>query len=801
MQSKLSSSQIKLNSGQPGTSSVIRTRGVVSANGATTPVIYIDGVRVDNRTLGSGAAGEANSTGGASSSALTDLPVESIERIEVIKGSAAATLYGADAANGVIQIFTKRGTAGKPSFNFETTQGVSVGTQDFLKYDETADILFRPGWMQTYRMGVNGGNQAVTYNFSGSVTRDEGFRRGNADTRYGMRTGVSAKLNDQLDYSGSLGVSAQTFSRDLNANFGGPFGDLESNLLGELDQLSPEELADVEQEVLDRVDLFDDLTRTRRFNISQALNYRPIEGLLLSGTFGLDARSSRNRQIQTNAFDIASGGNGVGQGSIGVLERNFIGLTGTFNAQYKRAFGDFSLNSQIGFQFFNDRDERVFFSANDVVEGSLSINNAAEQTATDILNSVANWGYYANANLGFKDRYFFEAGVRIDQNSAFGDLVDPQIFPKFGVAYSLSSENFMSGLVSSGAINALKIRANYGEAGNFPPAFVNNATYVSTPFLGNIAYTQGAAGDPNLKPERSKTIEVGMDVALWNNRITADFSYYNTVTEDAIFNAPFAPSFGLGNQRRNLGEIENSGIELALNVTAIDNDTWNLQLNYSINTNTNEVTDNGGVAPFVAYGFTFLGVFVDQGQPVGFLRGNRAVLDENGAVEIQPNEVLGQVTPEGFGSFGLNLTYKNRLNLSISGDYQYGSSIVNVNEVLSYGFTPAGSELVDEAFVGQPFFNIANLFVESGDYVKIRNIGINYRIPTNNLFGGTVIDRASIGFNVTNPFNFVSGTIDPEVSGAAPTGAAGRQGVDLGGYNYATESAPRTFLATLKLSF
>jgi TonB-dependent starch-binding outer membrane protein SusC len=140
LQSQLPNAQIRLSSGQPGTASLIRTRGPVSANTSTTPVIYIDGVRVDN--LNSNPSLNV-ATGGASSSAIADIPIENIERIEYVKGGAATTLFGADAANGVIQIFTKKGTAGQNRVNFETQLGVITGTEDYLKYKETAEILHK----------------------------------------------------------------------------------------------------------------------------------------------------------------------------------------------------------------------------------------------------------------------------------------------------------------------------------------------------------------------------------------------------------------------------------------------------------------------------------------------------------------------------------------------------------------------------------------------------------------------------------------------------------------------------------
>ena len=161
-----------MSSGSPGTTSIIRSRGVSSALKSSTPVIYIDGVRVDNLNTQNAMS---FSTGGAQSSALSDIPVEDIDRIEFVKGGAATTLYGADAANGVIQIFTKRGKSGQNQFSFETQLGAIVGTEDYFKFKETPEIGFRKGFLQSYRLGASGGSNSLTYSVSGNVLNDNSF--------------------------------------------------------------------------------------------------------------------------------------------------------------------------------------------------------------------------------------------------------------------------------------------------------------------------------------------------------------------------------------------------------------------------------------------------------------------------------------------------------------------------------------------------------------------------------------------------------------------------------------------------
>ncbi|NJO87098.1 MAG: TonB-dependent receptor plug domain-containing protein, partial [Lewinella sp.] len=205
LQSRLPGAQIRQSSGQAGTASIIRNRGPLTANGSTTPVIIIDGVRVDN--LNSNPQLNVG-TGGASSSALADIPVEAIERVEFIRGGAATTLYGADAANGVLQIFTKRGTVGQATLSGGLLLGSMVGETRFLRFQETADILFRPGLVQQYRLGVNGGNDKVTYNFAGSFYEDDGFMDIQTQRRVSGRFGVQAELSSKLIYSGSAAFTS-----------------------------------------------------------------------------------------------------------------------------------------------------------------------------------------------------------------------------------------------------------------------------------------------------------------------------------------------------------------------------------------------------------------------------------------------------------------------------------------------------------------------------------------------------------------------------------------------------------------
>lgn len=802
LQAKLPSAQIKLTSGAPGTASQFRSRGYVSANSSSTPVIYVDGVRVDN--LNSNAA-LFNDTGGANSSAISDIPAESIERIEFIKGGAATTLYGSDAANGVLQIFTKKGSTGSNAITFETQLGAVKGTTDFLRYSQTGDILFRTGLLQSYRLGLTGGNDKTSYNFSGNIYDNGGYSKVSGEKRYSLRTNLSTKVSDKLTYDGSFAFISSSFNRDHNANSSfGLFGGLESGGYGNLSEMTAEETADVRESIHGILPLVRNDENIKRFQSSHALTYKPVENLALKATLGFDNRQSLQKAIASNAYLIALGFEAPGtddQGYIDQYNRDFLGLTGDFNAQHKAEAGDFSFISTLGGQVFRNTDNQIELNAKNVTEGSLLLKNSAEVTGEDFQRIVVNYGMYVAENIGFKDKLFLELGLRLDGNSAFGDNVGLQAYPKVGLAYDLGSEQFFQNWMPNREISLVKFRLNYGKSGLFPTPFANVRTIASNAYLSSPSFTLSIPGDDDLRPEKMSTYEGGIDLGLFGNRANFSATYYQSTTKDALFNAPFSPSTGLPNQLRNLGEISNRGWELATNLRVLEQQDFQLNANASLNIlSENKVLSTGGAPEFSTGGFAFLGGFVKEDFPVGFLRGSMPTFDADGNLEsVENNAFLGNPTPKNWGSFGLTFTYKKRLSLSTNLDYQTGGSIVNLDEVLRFFSGYQDDRIPENALPAAEanFTQFGGVWVEKSDYLKFRNISVSYQIPAQYL--GRAIKGAEIGFMAINPINFYASKIDGEIDGSG--GPASQGGVFPGGFGYGTESAPRQFLGSLRLKF
>ncbi len=807
LQAQLPGAQIRFSSGQPGTASLIRSRGPVSASTSTTPVIYVDGVRVDNLNTASALGID---TGGAQSSAIPDIPLENIERIEFIKGGAATTLYGSDAANGVIQIFTKRGVGGRTALTFETELGWMQGTQDFLRFAQTGDVLYRAGLIQQYRLGGSGGSEALNYSFSGSLYGDEGFRPGNDQQQYSFRTTVGARVTPAVRYNGTFGFTTSDFTRDVNANNGlASFGNLEGGTEGDLSEMTDEEIAAIGDSIRNVVGLYRYEGDTRRFQTSQQLDFVPMEHLTFKGIVGLDYRVNTEQETQAPSF-LSAVGLPPTTSQIIRSSRRFFGLTLEGTAQHQGEVGDFSFISTLGGQVFRDDDRQDALVATNIAEGTTSVNNAADQTSLDFQLTVANYGVYVQENVGYKNRYFIEGALRADANSAFGDEIGLVVYPKIGAAYQLSDEAFWKGSpLLQTLVPSLKLRTNLGFAGNFPTPFANDRLVLATPILGEIAYTFDQVGNDDLKPERVRTFEVGANLGLYNERVALEVTYYNSRTQDALFTVPFLPTAGLAAQLFNVGEIVNKGWEFAAQAFLVDTRGLDLRLTASLNTLDNEVVDDGGIAPFSVGGFTFLGQWVEEGKPVGFLRGGKPTFDAEGnLVDVERNAELGSPLPDVFGTFGLNATLFDRFRLFITADYQLGAQGVAVDDVLRFfnGFPDDGRIPTDaegNLQVGLAnFFDIAGIWVEDTDFLKVRLISASYTVP-DRWFRNPYVRNLDIGVRVVNPFNFVASSFDPEVTGAnGQSGTGGVQdGVNLGVFAFGTESPPRQFLLNVKLGF
>lgn len=823
LQNALPNVQINLSNGQPGTTSLIKARGLSSAFSNSTPVIYVDGVRVDNMntgaTLNNSLSGNAAATG-----SIGDIPMENIERIEYVTGGAATTLYGSDAANGVIQIFTKKGGEGRFNASVEAELGADVASSQFYHFKRTKELLHQTGFSQKYRVAFDGGNEKYGYSLGASMSNSTGtlIHNGNEDKKYDLRFGSRLKINKALEYQNSFGMVVEDFRRSRNGNQGGYTGlwftegsaaanfdyvDESGNTVSynpDIDAASDYEFVQMKAFVDKAEALQNNKESVRRFQTSQSLSFKPLQNLIFKGTFGLDYRLNTNKNITTNEYLIHTQQKPEGTsdaGSINNFDRNYLGLTIELNGQYNYHFRDIlSLVTTAGFQYFSTYDHQSVYNGTNVRDGALIMTGAGTQSADEWLSYLYNYGVFVQENIGIKDKYYLDLGLRADYNTAFGDNVGWQYYPKIGLSYQLSDEAFMKSIVNSGMLNSFRLFANYGIAGSYPPAFEYQKTIAVNSFLGQQAASFGKYGNPDLGPEKKHSYEVGFNTVLFNHFLNVGLTYYYARTKDALFSVPSLPSSGQSaSYLANVGEIENKGIELTVGMQLVNTKDWNVRLNASANTNHNVVLSTGGTVPFAIGGFSSRTVqtVVEEGKPVGFIRGSKAVLNEDGSLkEVLELQDLGTTIPTLYGNFSLNVDYKN-LSFFVSGDYQAGSYVHSFDRQFRFAKGLKDPSIPDKALEGTTqgaaWLNFTNFFVEKADYLKIRNIGAYYTIKPKRY-----LKEICFGFNVYNPFSFTAASVDPE---ALLSGARSQGAVATGGLNYSSYSTPRQYIGSVKVNF
>jgi len=782
LQGWLTGGSVNVNSGMPGTGSRIRLRGVNSAFASQTPVIYIDGVKMDNNDF----FRLEQQSGGVVQSSLSDILVNDIDRIEVTKGGAAATLYGSEAAAGVIQIFTKKGKAGPPRFSLKVEQGSNAPETKFVIEDFTKDAVLQTGYHQKYSANVEGGSEGLTYHLSGHLLNSNGTLPKDGNTQYSFRGGFRAIPNEKWQFDFSGGVVRDDFQRMFNGN-------AIADVIGAIESHSAEFFADgvtdADRRALVQEYSLPDLTyNVNRFTIGSTASFDPAKFFSTRLTVGLDYRKNEERQfIPLAAARVTS----TPGGGLGRSDREFLTVTLDYAGTLKYpGTGSITSAFTVGAQGFRQEDRESSVTATEFgLPGTDDFDNAANLTPLESNRQIFSGGFFFNEQIGIKNKIFLNAGIRFDGNTAFGDAVSLASYPKVGVAYNVSDEGFWNGLPLGNAVSQLKLRASWGKTGSFPAPFTKDKTFVQGAFLTGVAVNFGNPGDEDLGPEKTETAEFGFEAALLGERLGLEFNLFNSKTTDALFSVPSDPATGLGVQLRNVGTVKNSGIELGVNATILNRRNFKLDLRGSYSTLENEVASLGGSQPFDLGGFSFLPQRVEEGKPVGIFRTTQP--NDDPSTPQREFATLLERSPlaDKYFSIGANLTVLRNLQFSFLGDGQTGGYVLNTGAVLRYfnGGEPEAS-LVPE---GYAFDTASRVFVEDASFFKIREISASYRLP-NPYFGANLRLIA----NVRNVASFTKTKhMDPELHGLRDGSVTN---TDVGGINFFTLPPARQFRFALQ---
>jgi TonB-linked SusC/RagA family outer membrane protein len=607
--------------GQVGTGAQIRVRSVGSLSLSTDPIVYIDGVRMDANT-----SQGPTQRGGAGASRLNDINPEDIESIEIIKGPAAATLYGTEASNGVVQIITKRGSNSAPHWDFTTRQGTNwlanpegragllwskdasgkVIPLNLYRYaiDSGPGPIFHNGRNQGYSGNLHGGNDITRYYLSTSYDDDGGVVAWNWDKKFGGRANIDIEANKKLRIEGSLGYIRDRIRLAQNGSINpDPF----SNLVWGRRSLIPTTggfgfaPAALWDDVEDHADV-------DRMTSSVTSHYEPFPWFTNRLAVGLDVNAENNwtlypRETAENAGFYGS--NGLGSKSVERASRNFLTLDYSGNLKYALRSLDFTTTG--GFQAYRSELSNISASGTTFPASPITtVSGTTTRNATEGYVANATVGLFVQQALAWQNRLFLTAAIRGDDNSAFGKDYSAAYYPKVSASWVLSEEPFWkekAGFIGR-ALGDLRLRGAYGAAGTQPGTFDAARLYTSSTGYQNAAgLVPSSFGNPQLKPERSAELELGFETSLLNRRMDLSYTNFRRKVTDAIVNVPLPPSVGFpGSQVVNIGRLSTWGNELAASFRILQGRRVAWEIGTQLANNGNRVEDLGNGQQFLTVG-------------------------------------------------------------------------------------------------------------------------------------------------------------------------------------------------------
>ena len=601
--------------GGVGAGRVLTVRGMDSFQLGQRPVIYIDGIRVDTRgsEWGSGTNGTSMRTtccafsGGAGEDRLSDLNPDEIDRVEVLKGPAAATLYGSEASGGVIQIFTKRGRNNTPAqFTFSTSVGLNRHRanfptslrSNFRGEDGTVALdpnesLIENGLINSYDLTVDGGGENVTYFVAGGFSYEEGSIKPNDQKRANLRLNLNWTAGENLTVGVTSGyVRNRIYSLQSGNNWLGIYTN--AMLTNPLNATAEEPYGgglDVNVEDAKALQTYSDADRWQG---SVTLTYNPRPYFSHKMTIGLDAVSDEKTRYMPFGRHYTYIGRD-GERNIGYRRvRNFTGdYVGNLDYDIPFLGDDIAGSFAFGAQgYWETQSYSMATGRTYAGSGVTTVSGGAETFGAETSLEEINLGFFGQNRFDIGNNLFVTAAVRVDGNSAFGENYGFQVYPKADVAYNLNED------VLPGFISSAKLRGAVGLGGKAPGAFDQFQTFVPITVLDDLpGVSPSNPGNADLEPEIKVEYEAGLDLGMMEDRIGVDATYWHATTNNALLSIALPPSEGFSDsQLRNTGKILNMGVELAVRGTIVDRSDfrWSTGLNYEwIH---NEVIDLGETA-------------------------------------------------------------------------------------------------------------------------------------------------------------------------------------------------------------
>jgi TonB-linked SusC/RagA family outer membrane protein len=877
LQGKTAGAQISQNSGDPAGGISVKLRGISSVNSSTEPLYIIDGVIVNNNTTRvtntSSNYDGGSFVGNIGQNRMVDINPADIERIEVLNGAAAAAIYGSRANAGVIQIFTKKGVAGKTQVNFNTSLTISelrkqievnqapvkfggsvdAVTQDILTPTLTTtspvtrynyqDYIFHTGIGTDNNVSISGGGENTKVYTSLAYFKNQGIIKNTDFTRYNFRTNIDQKINNWASLTAGINYikssanekpDGNSFFSPMNsvtiiANFHDIFRrDADGNLMavGERGRVNPVSvIEDIKQQ-----------QSTSRIISNASLKLYPVKNLTVDFTLGVD-NSSQNGTTYIPPFtynvnpDFYGGGTDMNTSQNGYASagsNSALMFNNEINANYQAKISEtLASTTQVGYSYQYEKSNYALLQGRGLAPKIQTVNGASTQLpSVDGRTELSVSGAYVQQNFKYKDHLFLTGALRMDESSVFGEDNRNQLYVKGSISYVLSSTDYWKKL-NLNNWDTFKLRAAYGESGNLTGigAYDRINAYNGQAFVGYTSlFTSAQLANENIKPERQRELEVGIDLGFFRNRLTLSANYYSKKVTDLLFPQVIAPTTGYTSLLNNIGSLKNTGFELVLGGSPIKttNFTWNSS--FIFNKNQNKALDVGGLrllstnpgAPVAIITGESVGVFYGTffaRNPDGSLLTNAAGIPQtekgiqNSATTYTPQrdanglptgttlrKVLGNPNPTYNWSFVNDFTYK-KLSLHVQLDAVHGSDVWNADWRTRQGV--GGGKVAEQEDLGQlPRGYVSGVYaieewrIDDGSFVKLREISLSYNIGSLKKLRDLTVTLS--GRNLVSWDNYKG--YDPELN-------SGGQSTILRNIDFGSVPIPRTFSLGLQVKF
>ncbi len=821
IQGRAAGVRVASSSGKPSQGLSIRIRGTNSITADSEPLYVIDGIpTTDTRSIN---------------------PAD-VETMTVLKDASSAAIYGAKGANGVVLITTKKGTSEKPALTLDAYWGFSEvwKTLDVLNGEQYRDLMtelgqstdwdkynantdwqnkvFQRGMSQNYQLSMSGRKDKTSYYVSGGWVQQMGAVRSSEMDRANFKVNLDQDINDWLSVGTRIAYTKYK-DVDVNDNSAVNKGGVINGVLN-----TPSVIGVYNEDgtftsnpfqnwenPLASTDGSDREYNSERFLGNMYLNIKFLKDFNFKSNFGIDQSNGMYDYFldpYRTSYGIAKQGiatNNTDKSSFWIAENTL---------SFKKKISKHAVEVLVGSVIQKYKWENSYITTENFASDGITTTNAGSVIASAGNNKSekSNESYLSRLNYAFADKYLVTANFRADASSAFGPDNRWGYFPSFSLGWRMSQESFLN---SIDFLNDLKIRAGWGLVGNDQ---ISNYAYFG--LVGSNDYPIGGVLLPGtypssmdnntLKWEESEQTNIGLDVSIFNGRLTLTADAYLRKTRDLLLDAPLPTSTGFSSALQNIGNLENKGLEFSLNTVNVDRAiNWSSTFNISFNKNkvTNLVVESLAMGDVAGRGEA---VLLEEGRSLGTLygyvwggvdpaTGNGYYVTKDGESTFDPDPedrtIIGNANPDFFYGVNNSVTYKG-FGLTVFLEGTYGNDMLNATRIESEGMTDPKNQLLSvtkrwrtagdvtdipkASWADTDNSRISTRFIEDASYLRVKTISLSYQFPK------SLIQKAGIAslkvyatgenlFTLTDYSGF-----DPEVNayGASNT----MQGIDYGTY-------------------